>query len=124
MSIYLFIYFIYSAAVCVQEFSSMMVEVERDWEDRLEKVRENVRDHAEWRINALQQHYQARNKRRRQAEQDEEVSWGYNNKFNFSYRNIMLKVTVDHLAIKGLFSQQEYLIPLPRWACINLNGGL
>jgi hypothetical protein len=28
----------------------------------------------EWRINALQQHYQARNKRRRQAEQDEEVS--------------------------------------------------
>jgi hypothetical protein len=52
----------------------MMVEVERDWEDRLEKVRENVRDHAEWRINALQQHYQARNKRRRQAEQDEEVS--------------------------------------------------
>jgi hypothetical protein len=60
----------------VQEFSSMMVEVERDWEDRLEKVRENVRDHAEWRINALQQHYQARNKRRRQAEQDEEVSRG------------------------------------------------
>jgi hypothetical protein len=27
----------------------------------------------EWRINALQQHYQARNKRRRPAEQDEEV---------------------------------------------------
>jgi hypothetical protein len=28
----------------------------------------------EWRSNALQQQYQARNKRRRQAEQDEEVS--------------------------------------------------
>jgi hypothetical protein len=40
---------------CVQEFSSMMVEVERD--------------HAERRINTLQQHY----KRRRQAEHDEEV---------------------------------------------------
>jgi hypothetical protein len=71
--IYLFLFYL-SRCVCVQEFSSMMVEVERDWEDRLEKVRENVRDHAEWRINALQQHYQARNKRRRQAEQDEEVS--------------------------------------------------
>jgi hypothetical protein len=41
---------------CVQEFSSMMVEVERD--------------HAERRINTLQQHY----KRRRLPEQDEEVS--------------------------------------------------
>jgi hypothetical protein len=40
---------------CVQEFSSMMVEVERD--------------HAERRINTLQQHY----KRRRLAEHDEEV---------------------------------------------------
>jgi hypothetical protein len=73
--IHLFILFIPLCAR-VQEFSSMMVEVERDWEDRLEKVRENVRDHAEWRINALQQHYQARNKRRRQAEQDEEVRAG------------------------------------------------
>jgi hypothetical protein len=57
---------------CVQELSSMMVEV--DGEDRLEKVC----DHAEWRINTLQQHYQqhcqARNKRRRLAEHDEEVS--------------------------------------------------
>jgi hypothetical protein len=40
---------------CVQEFSSMMVEVEPD--------------HAERRINTLQQHY----KRRRLAEHDEEV---------------------------------------------------
>ena len=54
-----------------------MVEVERDWEDRLKKVRESAKDHAEWRINALQQAYQARDKRRRQAkaaaeEEDEE----------------------------------------------------
>ena len=63
----------------------MMVEVERDWEDRLERVRENVRDHAEWRINALQQHYQDRNKRRREAQDDEEEVWTFVNDVSRNY---------------------------------------
>ena len=50
----------------------MMVEVERDWEDRLVRARENVREHADWRINAIQQAYQARNKRRHASDEDEE----------------------------------------------------
>jgi hypothetical protein len=37
------------------------------------RMRIRIRN-TEWRINALQLHYQARNKRRRQAQQDEEVS--------------------------------------------------
>jgi hypothetical protein len=87
------------------------------------RIRIRIRN-AQWRINVLQRHYQARNERRRQAEQDEEVGRGLLTSLTFSYRNIMLKVTLGLLAIKGQFSQQEYLTPLPRWAYINLNWGL
>ncbi len=47
------------------EFNQMLVEVEKDWEKRLQDERERTEEVNEWRINKVQEFYRAKRKRQR-----------------------------------------------------------
>ncbi len=53
------------------EFNTMLVEVEKDWEKRLQDERERTEELSEWRINKVQEVYKAKLKRKRQDDEDE-----------------------------------------------------
>ncbi len=54
------------------EFNGMLVEVEKDWEKRLQDERERTEELNEWRINKVQEVYKAKRKRQRRDDDDDE----------------------------------------------------
>ena len=50
----------------------MIVEVETNWEQRLQEERDRAADLSEWRINKLQEAYKERNNQRKRQREDSE----------------------------------------------------
>ena len=55
-----------------EEFNKMIVEVETNWEQRLQEERDRAADLSEWRINKLQEAYKERNNQRKRQREDSE----------------------------------------------------